>query len=747
MILKKEIPEMMTDKPFVKVPTWKDGKWIERTIFQTREEFIAFLLPLFKEPGQYAFDETSHYFNEQARLWRKNGKVYCAAEEGTSAYNAYWDAERRKCRRGAIYINGTKTWYLPREYYMLLNFLPINDKAARQFNHPGVRDAQYHMALYETLAELHYLHVAILKKRQMLSSYYHAAKLICHVWHEETPILKMGASLADLVNNAGTWKFLEEYRSFLNKYTAWYRDFSPGGEMKWQQQAEVDHGNGKKTKEGLKGTIKGMSFENSNTKGVGGACTIFFYEEAGIAPTMDITYEFIRPALEEGGLTTGLFIAAGSVGELEHCEPLKEMILNPVDNEIYPTEHNLMDVDHTFGTTGLFIPEQWSMPPCMDEFGNSNVEEALDLILNTIRPDWKDKLSPERYRYRVSQHPINVEEAFGARKESKFPLHLVNAQKQRIRDNEYPSEFVDLVRKPDLSIEIKKSKKLPITDFPVKKKTLNKESVVIIYERPDKNAEWGTYLASIDPVSEGKTVTSDSLCSIYVYKNPVQVTTMTAEGPTSHIEHDKIVAAWCGRFDDLNKTHQLLEMIIELYGAWTIIENNISLFIQYMIAQRKQKYLVPKSMIGFLKELQANKNVHQDYGWKNTGTMFRSHMLNYLIEWLNEEIHVDTEEDGTITHITYGVERIPDMMALEEMSSYHDKLNVDRLVSLSALIAFAKMLQSNIGYRKRVDTEGDEELDKSKKMTKLNSSPFRHIGRGGKGGGGNKPRSPFKNIK
>ena len=174
----------MTDKPFMKIPTWKDGKWIERTIFQTREEFISFLLPLFKEPGQYAFDETSLIFNEQARLWRKNGKVYCASEEGTNAYNAYWDAERRKCRRGAIFINGTKTWYLPREYYMLLNFLPINDKAARKFNHPGVRDAQYHMALYEILAELNNKHSVILKKRQIASSYFHTAKLINQYWFE-----------------------------------------------------------------------------------------------------------------------------------------------------------------------------------------------------------------------------------------------------------------------------------------------------------------------------------------------------------------------------------------------------------------------------------------------------------------------------------------------------------------------------------------------------------------------------------
>ena len=93
---------------------------------------------------------------------------------------------------------------------------------------------QYHMALYELLAELHYKHGAILKKRQIASSYFHCAKIINLLWFEESPILKMGASHKDFVNLKGSWKFLNEYRSFLNKNTAWYRDFTPGGEGLWQ---------------------------------------------------------------------------------------------------------------------------------------------------------------------------------------------------------------------------------------------------------------------------------------------------------------------------------------------------------------------------------------------------------------------------------------------------------------------------------------------------------------------------------
>ena len=102
-----------------------------------------------------------------------------------------------------------------------------------------------------------------------------------------------------------------------------------------------------------------MSFEKSATKGVGGPCRMFFYEEAGIAPTLDTTFEFIRPALNAGDITTGLFIAAGSVGKLKDCEPLKELTLNPRPNGIEPVTTNLMDetgligVEHSVITTSI----------------------------------------------------------------------------------------------------------------------------------------------------------------------------------------------------------------------------------------------------------------------------------------------------------------------------------------------------------------------------------------------------------
>lgn len=733
---------------FIKVPTYDASTELwTHTEFTTREDFCIFLKSIFKEPGKYEFDQTSLLFNSQARFFNKH-RLYCAAPPRSKDYAHYWDTEKEKCRMGVIFKNNGKTWYLTRDYYMWLNFLPIYNKEIAKFGFPDVRDAQYHMALYEDIAKYSYKHVAILKKRQIASSYFHAAKMINGFWFEEGWINKIAASLKDYINEKGTWRFLDEYRNFLNTHTAWYRPTQPDKTFNWEQKIEISQG-GRKKDVGLKSVMIGVTLEKDPTNGVGGPCSFFFHEEAGIAPRMNETLEYLLPALKSGMIYTGMFAVAGSVGDLDQCEPLRDLIFNPDSKDVLAVDTNLVNDNGDTGSCGLFIPEQWSMIPCIDEWGNSLVENSLDMIIEE-RKKWKKDLKSNDYQLRISQKPINIEEAFAYRKSSVWPLHLITSQLRRIDDKEYYCEAVELVRNDVGEIEAKPTKRLPIMEFPLSPKTENKEGAILIWEKPVKDAPWGTYYASVDPVGEGKTTTSDSLCSIFIYKSPLQVTKRKYDGQVdNHIETDKIVASWCGRFDDINKTHERLEHLIEYYGAWTIVENNISLFIQHMIHRKKQKYLVPKSQILFLKDLGSNNNVFQEYGWKNTGILFKSHLISYGINYLTEEIDTETKEDGTIVKTTYGVERVMDPVLLKEMQQYREGLNVDRLVAFCALIAFAKVQQSNRGLPHKVETETNpgKNSQKSSNLTKLSMSPFRNLGKPVSKNGPKVVRQAFRNLK
>ncbi len=724
---------------FIKdIPTWDNGVW-ETTSF-TFDEFKEFITNLFKKPGQYNFDKNTLAIGKQEAIKFEKLGYYCDKPFKSKDFIDYWNFEKDKCRKGLIIKNNNGTWFLTRDYYMWLNFLPIFDKEKTKFGFAKLRDAQYHMALYELLAELNWKHAAILKKRQIASSYFHAAKLINQLWFEEGVTLKMGAALKDYINEKGTWKFLDEYANFLNEHTAWYRPMNPKKVLMWQQKIE-EKVNGRTKDRGLKGTIQGMSFEKDPTNSVGGPVKYFFHEEAGIAPKMDQTYEYIRPALKSGFITTGLFIAAGSVGDLDQCEPLKDMIVNPVSNDIFPVESNLIDEKGTIGLSGLFIPEQWSMPPYIDDYGNSKVEDALDALSEQFA-QWKKELTPEQYQLRISQHPRNIKEAFATRTVSKFPQHLLSHQTERIRNKDYPYEFLEIYSGVDGKPEVKITNKLPISEFPLSKKANDKTGVLVVWERPVENPEFGMYYGSIDPVSEGRTTSSDSLCSIYIYKRKIQVKKINGTEVTTYLERDKVVAAWCGRFDDINKTHERLRLIIEWYNAKTLVENNISLFINYMIGLNKQKYLVRKDEMVFLKELGSNMAVYQEYGWKNTGRLFKDHLLSYVIEYLKESIDEETKPDGTVVKTTYGVERIPDPMLIVEMQAYEEGLNVDRLVSFSALVAYIKILESNTGIKERVEKDDvAKNLEKSSDLFKRTKQPFKSIGTN------NFSRKAFKNLK
>lgn len=728
----------------ITVPTNNNGIWVEDTVFNTQLEFKEFLLGLFKEPGKYEFDETIDEWQAQA-LHYKDYSYYSNAPFKSKDFIEYWEDQKNKSRKGVIFKNNNKTWYLTRDYYFWINFLPIFDKEKGIYDFPLVWDVQYHIALFELLAELFNKHVSMLKKRQIASSYFHTGKLINFYWFEEGAKLKMGASLKDYINDKGSWKMLREYSDFLNEHTAWYRPSNPGKVMDWEQKILMTI-NGRDIYKGLKSTLTGHTFEKDPTAGVGGPCRIFFHEEGGIAPKADETYEFMRPALHSGMVTTGLFIIAGSVGDLDQCEPLKEYILHPEENDFYSVESNLIDEEGTWGRHGLFIPEQWSMPPYIDEFGNSLVEEALDAI-HKQREEWKKNLAPDKYQLRISQKPTNIKEAFAFRKASKFAPHLLTAQARRIENREYGYEYLDLKRGKTNEIIVSKSNKQPITEFPIRRNEVDKEGTIVVWERPVKNPQFGMYYGSIDPVGEGKTSTSESLCSIFIYKNSVEVSRQNENGDMeTFIEQGKIVASWCGRFDDINKTHERLELIIEWYNAWTLVENNISLFIQHMMAKRKLKYLVPKDQMVFLKNIGANANVFQEYGWKNTGTLFKEHMINYVIEFISEELSSDFDEQGNPKNIRYGIERIPDPMLIKEMSEYQDGLNVDRLVAFTALVSFIKIQDSNRGYRKITENDNNN-LENNKDLFKLNKRPFSNLGGSYKKTNISKPKITFRNLK
>ena len=82
---------------YKKIPTYKDEKWDIKE-FETHEDFTSFILTLFKEPGQYQFDETALLFNEEANNFNKQG-FYCNKPFRSKDYIKYWNDQKKKMQR------------------------------------------------------------------------------------------------------------------------------------------------------------------------------------------------------------------------------------------------------------------------------------------------------------------------------------------------------------------------------------------------------------------------------------------------------------------------------------------------------------------------------------------------------------------------------------------------------------------------------------------------------------------------
>ena len=733
----------------IDIPTYnsKDKMWTYTT-FYTKLEFKLFVESCFGKVGEYQFDEEYLIVNEEARKFQENG-LYCSAPFKSRDFITYWDTQKERCRKGVIVNSSTgKTWYLTRDYYMWINFLPIFHKKRRLNLFPDLYDGQYHIALYECIGELNGKHAVLLKKRQYAMSYYHMAKLINQVWFESGITLKLLAYLDAYIGVEGSWAFLNEYRDFLNTHTAWYRPMEPDKVGSWQQRIKVTV-NGRDQFRGRKGRLLGISTQQSPTKGVGGASRYVIAEESGINPTLDKTYGYAKSALEDGLVSiVGQFIAYGSVGDLKQCEPLRKFMMRPEENGFFGVETDLYDDKGTVKICGLFAPELWNMDPFSDKYGNSDIEGAKNALLEKRRQQQKD-LSPEDYQLEISQHPITIEEAFATREESPFPSHLVQKQLRRIDDKEYPVEYVELERGEKGEIVIKKSKKLPITEFPLSKTAPKeiKEGVIQIFERPDKDLiPLNSYYASVDPLHTGSTKSSRSLCSIVIYKNPVQVTRQIEDDKyETFFEGDKIVAEWTGRMDDIEDVHERCLMLIELYQAWTLIEFNGS-FHTFVTGKKKTHYLVPSNQMIFNKELTANYTPNHPYGWKNTGKVFSTHILPYGIEFTTEELDSEILSNGNIIVKRWGIERVQGFqMLLKEMLQYHEGGNFDRLIAYCALITFAKIQQANRAIVKKTEMLKPKEIPKD--LYKIKSNPFKSIGHKSNDLGLQRMRTPFKNLR
>lgn len=710
---------------YKKIPTYnvQTEQWTT-TDFQSQKEFASYLDSLWNDECEYGFDATSFLFNAEARKFEKYG-YYTNAPWASAEHKEYFKKEKLKCRRGVIYINGDKQWYVTRDYYMFLNFLPIANKEKGGIDSfMDVRDIQYHLALYEKRAEAHHLHAVLCKKRQMASSLYHCGKTLNQVWFEKNAMCKVFASdKGYLEGENGIWKFYDKYRDHLNEHTGWIRAFSPDRPLAWTQRKETTI-DGNKKYSGLKSILVGISLQQSATRGVGGMSTYGFHEEFGIAPKGDKTYEFFKPAVESGVFTTGMFIGAGSVGDLKQCEPLKKYIYYPRSNKFLHTINTWVTKDRIPTETGLYIPEHWGMPGFIDEFGNSDKMGAFN-YLQQLYDEKKDnaEVDPADYQLMLSQKPIYMADAFKHREISEFPVPKLQDQQNRIelKDKEGLWKFKPIkctLKESDTGDIQMVTHDLPEEHkYPINKLAEDKRGVVTIYELPDvKNPPMFTYFGGVDTVEADTTKSSDSIatCDIVVKGRRVRYKDEVDGKIKMRVEGDKLVATYRGRYNPNERTNEQIWLLIKMYNAFTLVERNKPNFINDMKRMGRERYLARESDLSIFKDLNQNQafNTTSPYGFVKGAedSVLWRYMKDTGKEYLLREYGAIYKGDtGEIIRPLRGIDRIDDYWLLEELIQYAPDRNTDRIISFFAALTLAKQFEIERGIETIDEVKNDVE--------------------------------------
>ena len=719
--------------PIKNIPTFDANKneW-STTSFNTQKEFGDFLLNnCFKEPGEYEFDESTKGWNNLAIVFESE-KLYTPYAEGSTDYWKFWDTEELKSRLGVLWKHNDKVWYLTRDYYFLLNFCPIiNKEKGNEESFMSIRDVQYHMMIYEKIGELLHLHTPILKKRQMAFSNCHGAKALNFIWFENKKTIKMLASdeaYLDDVN--GTWKMINAFKNHLNQHTGWVRIFSPESYPAIQQKEKIKVG-GKWVTEGNESTLVAKTLKRDVTTAVGGAAYWIYHEEGGIAPKADSTLQYLAPALESGNEKSGSFCIGGSVGDLEACKPLKEFLTKPERYEMLAVPTKWYDETGQIKMCGLFIPTQYGMPQAVDEFGNSQVDKALEL-LKAQEEEWK-LLPPEQYILRKSQNPKTIKEAFAWRKQSYF-----NVQRIERRQEELKLQLKDGIVKQqqgllfeDKNGEIKLKKLSDFNDanrpaeigYPVDKNQIDKRGCVTIWEMPEIGTA-NLYYAGVDPIGLQDNNTSDSVFSMHVYKRGyTEIDQTTGDKKTVR---GKIVATYRGRFKSVEDTNEQGLLLLRLYKAKAACERNKDNFINFCRRKGYSILIAKKHELPFDKDIDMAGTKNDEFGiYKGADGALERILKKNAYDYLEIEIdtiHKKSKEDdeiGEVVKTIRGYQLVNDYWMLEEYKLYNDEDNFDSFISSSLAISYG--VAAELTYEKKVYKASKIEKPKQLPQPKIRS--------------------------
>lgn len=563
---------------------------------------------------------------------------------------------------------------------------------------PPLRDSDYFIGVNrDRLEDSDYKILFLACSRRVAKTTSEASMLSHGVTIGEETLLCAGASAKDLEQLAKNFKI-----DMVSKNPA-FKVFNVSND--WTKKVEL----GIKTKGNktlLLSTLHIINTDSGNNKEIFAGYSptgVVVIDEAMKSDFLE-ALEGLMPALvgKDGGVRARVIISGTAGTESLSADGIKALS-DPETYGVMPMQWDILErgiepehitwEEDKLKPFGAFIPGQCRVDmPKIDsnlaEYLNKPNSEELKKIKIKIT-DWgqaKEIIEKEREaasKDKTKLHktiiyaPLKPSEITMSGKMNRFPVAVAKAHRDMLLETGLWDRRRELYRDEDGKIHATSSNK-PLAPFPHKGGTID-APFLIFEDIPEIKPIYGMYSGGFDDYASDDAATS-SVGTFYVMKNEI------IGDPFSN----KIVASISCRPEKHTDLWEKWLLLMEAYNLdQTAFGENFNYGIKDFLDRRKlsEKYLAPG--LDFSASFNLPNNQKRTTGW-NPRTS-KSTLFELLIDYCNETYEIE-QPDGSI-RLMLGVQLIDDIGALEEIIQWSEKLNVDRLTSLMACVAYNHFLR------------------------------------------------------
>jgi hypothetical protein len=463
-------------------------------------------------------------------------------------------------------------------------------------------------------------------------------------------------------------------------------------------------------------------------KTAGGAPSVYLIEEIGKFDWKK-SYLAAKPSFETKDRWKCVPIAVGTGGEASLSGDAMSALANPtslnfleMDWDSFESKIPVESISWKRRKFATFVPAQMSYKTGLrsikkpfGEFLGIKSKELDKVIIH--QADWEHNLKvllEDRrlvkddnllLQQETVQYPIDPEEVFLSSEVSPFSNVYEEARKHReylLETGGWDARY-ELSRNSNGVVEATLSTK-KLVEFPFRGE--NQDAPFLLFELPGQKSPKYLYVASGDFYKQEKTTTTDSVCTIGIYKYPM----------FGDPNGKKLVATYAGRPKTYKELNDKVLLLLEYYNAAFFPENeDIGVFQTYLESLRLEDTYLEKH-IDFNSSLTYSENDARKYGW--TPRQSKKKLIGMYANYLDENIKII--DDYGKEAIVKRVQTINDIWLLSEIMNYTESGNFDRVSGHIGCIGFLHYLEKNYIYPKGLSKKREEtQIDLPKQAKKV----------------------------